>query len=101
MGTAAAAGQFDNLVFDNGPHSETRVVLRVRLLRAAKSGDDAAKRGAIMTLKFMKEQGCLLALRDEEGLTGELARKAYHEFMNPRLVEAEDLSHLQDDGKKK
>ena len=31
--------QFDNLRFDNGPHSETRVVLRWRLLNAAKTGD--------------------------------------------------------------
>jgi HEAT repeat protein len=88
--------QFDNLVFDNGPHSETRVVLRARLIRAARSGDDNQKKNAIMTLKFMKEQGSLLALRDDQGPTGEFARKAYHELMNPRLVQAEDLSHLQE-----
>lgn len=91
--------QFDNLVFDNGPHSETRVVLRYRLLQAAKSGDEAKVKGAIMTLKFMKEQGSLLALRDEEGDLGKRARKAYHELMNPRLIAAEDLSHLQEDKK--
>ena len=37
--------QFDNLDFDNGPHSFTRVVLRKRLLDMAK-GDDAVKRQA-------------------------------------------------------
>lgn len=89
------SAQFDNLKFDNGPHSETRVVLRYRLIDAAKNGDDAAKAGAIRTLKFMKEKGSLLALRHEKGKTGELAGQAYHELMNPRLVEAEDLSALQ------
>jgi HEAT repeat protein len=89
--------QFDNLVFDNGPHSETRVVLRYRLLQAAKNGEPDEKKGAMETLKFMKEQGSLLALRDMEGDTGAMAREAYHELMNPRLVAAEDLSHLQED----
>jgi HEAT repeat protein len=78
--------QFENLDFDNGPHSFTRVVLRYRLWQMAK-GDDAAKRaGAIRTLKFMKEQGVLLALRDEAGPAGELARAAYFELMNPKVV---------------
>jgi HEAT repeat protein len=75
--------QFNNLMFDNGPHSFTRVVLRCRLMQMAK-GDDAEKRaGAIRALKFMKEQGVLLALRGESGPTGELAASAYHELMNP------------------
>ncbi len=91
--------QFDNLVYDNGPHSETRVVLRARLLQAAKSGDEAKRRGAIATLKFMKEQGSLLALRDEPDPVGAEARKAYHELMNPRLVVGDDLSHLQEEKK--
>jgi HEAT repeat protein len=78
--------QFDNLIFDNGPHSFTRVVLRSRLYAMAK-GDDANKRaGAIRTLKFMSEQGVLLALRDESGPAGELARNAYFELMNPKAV---------------
>jgi HEAT repeat protein len=78
--------QFENLDFDNGPHSFTRVVLRHRLLDMAK-GDDAAKREAsIRTLKFMKEQGVLLALRDAPGETGKLASQAYHELMNPKAV---------------
>jgi HEAT repeat protein len=78
--------QFDNLAFDNGPHSFTRVVLRFRLWQMAK-GDDANKRaGAIRALKFMQEQGVLLALRDESGPAGELARAAYFELMNPKVV---------------
>jgi HEAT repeat protein len=79
--------QFDNLKFDNGPHSFTRVVLRVRLNQMAK---DPSKKetmeGAIRTLLFMKEQGSLLALRDEKGPTGELASAAYFELMNPKVV---------------
>ncbi len=78
--------QFDNLLFDNGPHSFTRVVLRVRLYQMAKGTDAAKREGAIRTLEFMQEQGVLLALRDEEGPTGKLAREAYHRLMNPKVV---------------
>jgi hypothetical protein len=77
--------QFENLDFDNGPHSFTRVVLRHRLWQMAKT-DEAKRGGAIRTLKFMKEQGVLLALRDESGPVGELARAAYFELMNPKVV---------------
>ncbi len=86
--------QFDNLQFDNGPHSETRVVLRYRLFNAAKSGDAATKKGAIQTLQFMKEKGVLMSLRHEKSETGEMAKKAFHDLMNPKLVLAEDLSKL-------
>ena len=92
--------QFDNLKFDNGPHSETRVVLRHRLYDAAKAGDAATKKGAIETLKFMKEKGVLMALRHEQGETGEMAKKAFFELMNPKAVVAEDLSALQPKPKK-
>lgn len=87
--------QFDNLRFDNGPHSETRVVLRQRLYQAAKTGDAKQKKGALDTLKFMKEKGVLMALRGEQGDTGEMAKKAFHELMNPKAVQTEDLSALQ------
>jgi HEAT repeat protein len=78
--------QLDNLVFDNGPHSFTRVVLRSRLYDMARGNDEAKRGGAIRTLKFMKEQGVLLALRDEKGPAGEMARAAYFELMNPKIV---------------
>jgi HEAT repeat protein len=77
--------QLENLDFDNGPHSFTRVVLRHRLWQMAKS-DDAKRDAAVRTLKFMKEQGVLLALRDEQGPAGTLASAAYHELMNPKVV---------------
>ncbi|HEY4122762.1 MAG TPA: HEAT repeat domain-containing protein, partial [Byssovorax sp.] len=82
--------QFDNLKFDNGPHSETRVVLRYRLWQAAKTGDSAQKKGAITTLQFMKEKGVLMALRGEQGEAGELAKKAFFELMNPKVYQKDD-----------
>jgi len=78
--------QFDNLDFDNGPHSFTRVVLRYRLWKYAQ-GDDATKRaGAIRTLSIMKEQGVLLALRETPGPAQKLATEAYYELMNPKVA---------------
>lgn len=78
--------QLDNLVFDNGPHSFTRVVLRNELYEMAQ-GDDAAKAaGAIRTLKFMKEKGTLMALREGEGEIAKLADAAVFEINNPNLT---------------
>ncbi len=59
--------QFDNLIFDNGPHSFTRVVLRYRLWEMAKGSDEAKRAGAIRALKFMKEQGVLAGAARREG----------------------------------
>jgi len=78
--------QFDNLLYDNGPHSFTRVVLRNRLYQMAKGSDEAKRAGAFRALKFMKEQGVLLALRNEPGAIGEFAKQAYFEYMNPKVV---------------
>ncbi|HEU4406005.1 MAG TPA: HEAT repeat domain-containing protein [Polyangiaceae bacterium] len=83
--------QMNNLEFDNGPHSITRVVLRRRLFDAAKAGDGEQKRSAIATLKFLREQGTLMALRDQPGETGTLARRAYFELMNPKSPGAETV----------
>jgi HEAT repeat protein len=87
--------QFDNLKFDNGPHSQTRVVLRYNLYAAAKSGDATQKKQAIATLQFMKERGALMALRHEPGDTGALAKRAFHDLMHPKAIQAEDLSALE------
>ncbi len=88
--------QFNNLEYDNGPHSMTRVVLRARLRDIARKGDAAAKKGAIDVLKFMKEQGSLMALRDEKGETGDLARRALFELMNPKSVVGETVPEKKD-----
>jgi len=93
--------QFDNLEFDNGPHSETRVVLRYRLWQDAKGTDLERKKGAIMTLKFMKERGVLMALRQEQGETGDMAKRAFFELMNPKMVKAEDVKALKPKGEGK
>ncbi len=78
--------QFDNLQFDNGPHSMTRVVLRYRLWQTAKTGDPKVRKGALDTLRFMNEQGILMALRDEPGDVGKDAAKALFLLMNPNVV---------------
>lgn len=79
--------QFDNLMFDNGPHSFTRVVLRKKLIDMAKGSDAAKREGAIRTLRFMGERGVLLFLRDVEGDTGKLASEAYHDLLNPTVAQ--------------
>ncbi len=78
--------QLNNLSIDNGPHSFTRVVMRMRLMEMAKGSDQPKRDGAIRALKFMGEQGVLLSLRDEKGPTGEAAKAAYHDLMNPKIV---------------
>jgi hypothetical protein len=93
--TERLQAQFANLKFDNGPHSETRIVLRQRLMKDAKEGDDKKKAAAIRTLKFMGEKGVLMAFKGEKGLTGDLARTAFHELMNPNLPSGDDLAALQ------
>jgi len=90
--------QFDNLDFDNGPHSFTRVVLRNRLWQMART-DEAKREAAIRTLLFMKEQGVLIALRDEEGVVGKLGRDAYHTLLNPKVLEG--MKAIDDDKAKK
>jgi len=81
--------------YDNGPHSVTRVQMRVRLLRDARGGDEKKRRDAVMILKFMNEKGALMALKSEQGPAQELARQAFFELMNPKatteaLPEAKD-----------
>lgn len=95
--------QFDNLTFNNGPHSETKPVLLNRLYKAAKTGDAATKANAIRTLKFIGTgtigvtgaQGMLMALKAEPGDTGELAARAFQELMNPATAGAEQVKNIQ------
>lgn len=72
--------------YDSGPHSLTRVQLRVRLLKDARGADEKKRLEAIEILKFMKEKGVLMALKGETGPHAELARKAFFEVMNPKIV---------------
>jgi HEAT repeat protein len=70
--------------YDNGPHSVTRVQMRVRLLRDARGADEAKRRQAVQILQFMGEKGALMALKAESGPSQELARQAFFELMNPK-----------------
>ena len=72
--------------YDNGPHSITRVQFRMRLMADALGSNEAKTRSAINILKFMKEKGVLMALRNEKGLVGDLSRQAFFEVMNPKIV---------------
>ncbi len=69
---------------DNGPHSMTHVQLRAKLYADAKGNSEVKRNEAITILKFIKEKGVLMALRDEAGPVGEMARKAFFEVMNPK-----------------
>ena len=71
--------------FDNGPHSITRVQFRYRLMQDAKGSNDLKREAAIEILKFMKEKGVLMALRNEPGATGQLAKAAFFQVMNPKV----------------
>jgi len=86
--------QFDNLQFDNGPHSMTRVVLRFKLRNAAMTGDPSVRAGALSTLRFMREQGVLMELKQKGGDVGKEAGEALFLLMNPKVVidvEAPDI----------
>ena len=74
----------ESVEIDNGPHSMTRVVLRNKLMADAK-GQNAVKRDqAIEILKFTKEKGILMALKDEPAPLGPMARQAFFEVMYPK-----------------
>ena len=72
--------------FDNGPHSITKVQFRYRLIQDAKGNNEIKRQAAIEILKFMKEKGVLMALRNEPGDTGALAKQAFFEVMNPKVA---------------
>ncbi len=71
--------------YDNGPHSVTRVQMRVRLLRDAHSADETKRAQAVQILKFMNEKGVLMALKSEDIPAKELAKQAFFELMNPKM----------------
>jgi HEAT repeat protein len=81
------------IVFDNGPHSITRVQFRMRLIADAKGTDPKKQKDAIGILKFMKEKGVLMALRNEPGPLGDLAKRAFFEVMNPKLTDQSIPTH--------
>jgi HEAT repeat protein len=76
----------DGIEFDNGPHSIDRVQLRIRLLTDALGKNEKKRNDAIHILKFIKEKGVLMSLRNEPAPLGEMARKAFFEVMNPKAT---------------
>jgi hypothetical protein len=79
--------QLDNLVFDNGPHSFTRVVLRNELYKMGMGKDAEKAAGAVRALRFMKEKGTLMALRESDSVVAKLADEAVFEINNPNLFD--------------
>jgi hypothetical protein len=84
---ATLTNDIQGIVFDNGPHSITRVQFRVRLINDAKGADPKKQKDAIAILKFMQEKGVLMALRNEPGALGDMARRAFFEVMHPKMTE--------------
>jgi HEAT repeat protein len=76
----------ESVEIDNGPHSMTRVQLRVRLLNDALNGSELKRAQAIRILKFTKEKGALMALRSAPSPVGEMAKQAFFEVMNPKAT---------------
>jgi HEAT repeat protein len=72
--------------YDNGPHSVTRVQMRVRLNRDAHSEDEKKRTQAVQILKFMNEKGSLMMLKGDGGPAQEIARQAFFELMNPKMT---------------
>src|SRR5262249_37300502 len=66
----------EGIEMDNGPHSVTRVQLRARLLADAKDSNEVKRNNAVMVMKFLREKGLLMALKDEQGPVAEIARLA-------------------------
>jgi HEAT repeat protein len=79
------ARSIQGIDYDNGPHSMTRVQMRIRLLRDARGGDEKKRMQAIQILKFMGEKGVLMTLKGEPGPAQEPARQAFFELMNPKI----------------
>jgi HEAT repeat protein len=79
------ARAIQGIEYDNGPHSMTRVQMRVRLNRDARGSDEKKRIQAIQILKFMNEKGSLMALKSEDGPAKALASQAFFELMNPKI----------------
>jgi HEAT repeat protein len=77
----------DHIALDNGPHSLTRMQLRSRLLELVRGADEQKRRSALLALVVMREQGMLLALRDDPSALGALARSQYFELLHPARLD--------------
>jgi hypothetical protein len=62
--------RLQNLQYDTGPHSLTRVVLVHKLREAALSAPSARRMDALRVLRLMNERGQIEALSCEPGQVG-------------------------------
>ncbi len=80
--------QLDDLEYDNGPHSVTRVVLRCRLWQLAKGSKEPKRAQALRTLELMRERGVLFALSQDAGAGAGPAKDAHFRVLSPKLAPA-------------
>jgi hypothetical protein len=78
------AAQLKTLVYDNGPHSVTRTVLRHDLPARARGTDQRSAALAVRALELLEERGVLLVLAEDGGATGVRATAAYQRVGPPR-----------------
>lgn len=71
----------EQLVFDNGPHSATRVVLDEQLRRVVRGTDARQSELALSTLSLLRETGHLLDFSRGSGPTADAARKRYRALL--------------------
>ena len=92
---AAAAGHewlqravihaLSSVVYDNGPHSLTRVVLRQRLQQMTQAKEPEHRQRALRALWYLRERGTLLALASGSGPDAELARTQAELLLKPAV----------------
>lgn len=71
----------EGLVFDNGPHSATRVVLNDQLRRVVRGADSRQAALALSTLALLNETGHLLDISRGRGAIADAARKRYRAML--------------------
>jgi hypothetical protein len=79
--TRQLRGALQQLVFDNGPHSATRVVLNDQLRRVVRGTDPRQTALALSTLGLLHETGHLLEFSRGTGPTADAARKRYRDIL--------------------
>ena len=80
------------LVFDNGPHSVTRVVLDDQLRRVVRGTDARQVALGLSTLELLHETGHLLDLSRGNGPTADAARKRYRAILAAEAAKAAESS---------
>ncbi len=78
--------QLENVQYDVGPHSLTRVMLQHRLLERARA---LRQPSTLAVLSALAARGALMALADEPGELGTSARAALHESLHPAPIPPE------------